>query len=327
MKTYADLAGNCKNCGIKSPRDNNVVGHAWFKALFIDHKVPDGENEAKYNPDDYKFIQATVYDNKVLMENNPEYVDNLESLPEDMRRAHLYGDWDVYAGQYFGEWRRDIHVIKPFEIPKNWRRYVTLDYGLDMLAVYWIAMDTHGKAYVYREVQQPDLTISQASAIIKEEGGNDDVYTYLAPPDLFNRRQETGRSAAEIFAENGLILTKSNNNRVQGWYDMKEWLTPYEDEFGEKTAKLVVFNNCRGLIEDIPMLIRDTKNPNDVADEPHKHTHGPDAIRGFIAGRPFATAKPSGKKAHWEPDMWDDYYVASELGKARLIQKWGNPFD
>lgn len=65
----------------------------------------------------------------------------LEGLPDDLRRAYLDGDWDVFVGQYFTEFRRELHVCEPFEIPAHWSRFRALDYGLDMLAVVWGAFD------------------------------------------------------------------------------------------------------------------------------------------------------------------------------------------
>jgi phage terminase large subunit len=263
------------------------VGHAWFKRLFIDRDYRGSEKA-----EDYVFIPARVYDNEILMQTNPEYVQTLENLPEDLRRAHLNGDWDVFAGQYFREFSRDIHVIEPFPLPDSWRLYIALDYGLDMLAAYWIAVDTHQKAYIYKELYQSDLIISEAAKHIKEVTGNDKIYQRLAPPDLWNRRQETGKSAADLFRENGVSLVKANNNRVQGWYNLKEWLKPYRDEQGIITASLVIFKNCVNLIRCLPQLQRDEKDPNDVATEPHELTHGPDAIRYFIAGRPRPNVQP-----------------------------------
>jgi phage terminase large subunit len=263
------------------------VGHAWFKRLFIDRDYRGSER-----PEDYVFIPARVYDNKVLMDTNPEYVQTLENLPEDLRRAHLEGDWDVFAGQYFPEFSREIHVIESFDLPGDWRRYITIDYGLDMLAAYWIAIDGQNKAYVYKELYQDGLIISDAAKRIKEVTGKDKIYCRYAPPDLWNRRQETGKSAADLFRENGVSLVKANNDRVQGWYNLKEWLKPYTDEQGVRTAHLVIFKNCVNLIRCLPQLQRDEKDPNDVATEPHELTHGPDAIRYFIAGRPKPNAQP-----------------------------------
>ena len=71
------------------------VSHAYFKRLFIDRQFTEGEN-----PDDYLYIPATVYDNDVLMARNPEYIKQLEALPEAKRRAHLEGDWNVFEGAF-----------------------------------------------------------------------------------------------------------------------------------------------------------------------------------------------------------------------------------
>ena len=264
------------------------IGHNWVKRLFIDREYKDSEK-----PDDYVFIQAKVTDNKVLMENDPGYIDMLNNLPEDIRRAWRDGDWDLFVGQYFTEWRRETHVIEPFEIPPSWKRYFCMDYGLDMLAGYWVAVDGQGRAYVYREVYEPNLIISAAAAKIKAaEPEGEKIYTRLAPPDLWNRRQDTGRSVADIFASQGLYLTKASNDRVAGWLEMKEWLHPTENELGKMQPGLQVFENCKNLIKSIPALQYDQRNPSDCATEPHEFTHGPDAIRYFLAGRPRPFAKP-----------------------------------
>jgi phage terminase large subunit len=260
------------------------VGHVWFKRLFIDR-----DYQAKEKPEHYIFIPAKVYDNTVLMENNPEYVEILENLPEDLRRAHLDGDWDALAGQYFREFRREIHTIDAFEIPKEWRRYRTVDYGLDMCACYWVALSPTRKAYVYRELHQPNLIISEAANMIKSMTPDDEeIYTTFLPPDLYNRRQDTGKSAADIFYENGIKHQKSINDRILGWYNMKEWLMVYntrDEQTGEeyKTSNLVIFKNCVNLAKHIPQLQSDDKEPNDVATEPHDITHSCDAIRYFCA--------------------------------------------
>ncbi len=258
------------------------VGHEWFKRLFIDR-----DYRGKEKASDYVFIPAKVYDNKILMENNPEYVEILENLPELQKRAFLYGDWDVFEGQYFTEFDRSVHVIEPFEIPPDWRIYRTMDYGLDMLACYWIALAPNTDAYVIKELYEPNLIISDAANGIKTRT-MEHVHQTLAPPDLWNRRQDTGRSAAEIFNEHGITLTKSINDRITGWYTLKEWMKPVkikdEQIGGEKTtAKLKIFSTCPNLIRTLPQLRHDDKVPNDVADEPHELTHAPDAIRYFVA--------------------------------------------
>lgn len=281
------------------------VGHSWVKRLFIDRDYTEAEN-----PEDYEFIQSKVYDNTVLMEKDPEYVRMLETLPEDMRKAWLDGDWNVFAGQYFREWRDSIHVIEPIEIPWWWRRYFAMDYGLDMLAGYWIAVDGEGQAYVYREVYQSGLIASEAAQKIKELTGGENIEQWLAPPDLWNRRNDTGRSVADIFMEQDIPLTQVDNDRINGWQDVHEWLKPYDTTdiiTGEpkKAAGLRFFRNCRNVIRCLPMVQYDDHKPNDVAKEPHELTHAPDAIRYFCSGRPFAGKPPEAKKHKLPPELRD----------------------
>lgn len=262
------------------------VGHNWVKRLFISRRYQGTERA-----EDYAFIPAKVYDNAYILENSPDYVRNLENLPEERRKAMLLGDWDIFEGQYFTEFRREIHVLRPFAIPREWRRYRTMDYGLDMLACYWVAMDPFGRGYVYRELYEPGLIISDAAQQILEMSV-EPVDTTFAPPDMWNRRQDTGQSVAEIFAERGIWLTKASNDRVQGWMALHEWMKPGKDEAGKDTAGLRIFENCGNLINNLPALTYDAKNPNDCATEPHEITHGPDAIRYFVAGRPAPASLP-----------------------------------
>ena len=111
---------------------------------------------------------------------------------------------------------------------------------------------------------------------------------------IWNRRNDTGKNAYDIFRENGVILTKSSNNRILGWYAVQEHLKieTYKDEqTGEerKKSKLRFFNTCKNILRTLPVIQVDEKNPNDCAKEPHELTHGPDAIRGFCIERTKAT--------------------------------------
>jgi Terminase large subunit, T4likevirus-type, N-terminal len=298
---------------VKSTTNPGGVGHSWVKTRFIDvgpseqvHTLPvtDDSGNQIYHPltgepvvHTVMFIPATIHDNQALIQNDPGYLIRLMSLSDQERKQLLDGDWDTFTGQYFSEFNRAIHVIEPFVIPDHWKRYTASDYGLDMLATYWIAIDPQGNAYVYKELYESNRIISEAAKRMKEVNHEDDVHSWYAPPDLWNRRQETGKSAAELFRENGVMLRKTNNNRVQGWYNVKEWIKPIklrDEQTGEiiLTSRLKIFSNCVNLIRTLPMLRHDEKNPNDVATEPHEITHAPDALRYFCSTRPINGALP-----------------------------------
>lgn len=258
------------------------VGHSWVKRLFIDRQYRYGEKT-----EDYTFIPAKVFDNDYLMKTNPDYLNQLKSLPEDLRRAWLYGDWNAFAGQYFTEFNRDVHVCRPFSIPDNWTRYYVNDYGLDMLAGLWIAVSPDRNAYVYREIYKSGLIVSEAAKEIKAmETDSENIMVRLAPPDLWGRGKDSGKSVIEIFSENGLYFCRADNDRIQGWMALREWLKPFKTEKG-LLSRLKIFENCTNLIRTLPLLQHDKKNSADAATEPHELTHAPDALRYFAAWRDF----------------------------------------
>lgn len=270
---------------MKSSTNPGGIGHAWVKERFID--MGEAGREHSFPGGNRIFIPSRVVDNHFLMEKDPGYLKRLENLPEREKRALKDGDWDITEGMYFSEFRREIHTMPPFAIPDHWRKYVALDYGLDMLAAYLIAVDTEERAYVMLETYKPGLIVSEACKAVHSMIKGHWIEEFYAPPDLWNRHKDTGKSTAEIFSDHGILLSKVSNDRVQGWLDLKEWLKPYEDEQGAVAAKLRIFTNCRHLIRTLPSLQISEKNPNDTASEPHELTHGPDALRYFVAGRPF----------------------------------------
>ena len=279
------------------------VGHAWVKRLFIDCDFRRGENAA-----DYTFIQARVWDNaplfeadegyqkalseqrkikngetlavkKELAKQSADYVRQLESLEPGLRRAWLDGDWNVFAGQFFTEFCEEKHVCAPFDVPEGWRISAALDYGLDMLAVLWFAVSPGGRAYCIRSIEIPNLTVSQAAAAILG-AQSETPEEYIAPPDLWNRRQDTGRSAAEIFAGCGVPLVKAGSSRIDGWLNVKEYL-----RCDNKEPQMVFFSTCTPLLRCLPLLRHDTLRPGDAATQPHDLTHSPDALRYWCSRR------------------------------------------
>jgi phage terminase large subunit len=256
------------------------VGHAWFKRLFIDK-----EYKNKEKAEDYIFIPAQVYDNTILLENNPEYIEALENLPEDMKKAHLYGDWNVFAGQMFSEFRHDKHVIKPFELSKEWKRFRSIDFGYnDNTAVYWYACyDQH--IYIYRELVINQTIASELAKRIKDMTGDEDITYTVASPDMWQKRGTDslyGESIAETFAKNGVPCVKADNARVVGWQRVHEFLADSPD----KMPYLQIFDNCQQLIKHLPQLCYDEHKPEDAATEPHDITDTTDSLRYGLMSRP-----------------------------------------
>jgi phage terminase large subunit len=318
---------------IKMTTNPGGSGHSHIKGMFIDNKEPHKTYEDQYKLS-YKFIPARVQDNTHLMENDPRYLTRLYKLPEKERRMLLEGDWDVFEGQYFPEFSRETHVVDPFIIPTDWRRYAAMDYGLDMFAVIFVAVSPQNKHYIYREIHEKNLIISEASTKLLEVIGDQKIKSIYAPPDLWNRRQDTGRSAAEIFLSCGVRLVKSINDRILGWYNVKELLKPYDTRH-EQTGKLCIesklkiFSTCVNLIRCIPAAIHDDRNPNDVAAEPHDITHINDALRYYCStySKPARRTEEDIQGVYHIQELYDRGFKKHEInslvrrGLVRLIGK------
>ncbi len=263
---------------VKSTTNPGGPGHSFVRERFIDlgapmqtHRTPTGTR---------RFIPARVTDNSFLMKKDPGYATRLLNLPENERRALLDGAWELEDGRFFPEFRRETHVLPSGCPPAGWTRYVSIDYGLDMFAACLFAVDG-SRAVQYREVYQSSLIISDAARLLLSALDRPPAAVF-APPDLWNRRQETGVSAAEIFQRCGVTLTRAPAARASGWLALKELLKPPGD--GSRPA-LCFTEDCPNTIRSLLALRCDCHDPGDAAGRPHEVTHAPDALRYFAASR------------------------------------------
>ena len=323
------LLGGCLRGVNKIPKKFRLtcnpggVGHRWVKRLFIDRQFKtDCKNpEENENPDDYEFIQASVEDNTALMNSSggKQYLAMLSALPENIRQAHRYGDWDALSGSYFSEFTTAAHTCEPFHIPKEWRRYRAFDYGLDALACLWFAVAPDGRIYIYRELKQSGLIVSDAAqAIIANTGINEKISVTYAPDDIWSRQKDTGKTMAEVFFANGLPIVKASRKRVQGWLQVKECLAPMADG----KPGLIVFNTCKTFISDIQAIQTSDKDPNDCATEPHDITHLPDACRYFCISRVLKNVEEEAAQLQDELDEeeeYETYMTGGEISSAYIF--------
>lgn len=270
------------------------VGHAWVKRLFIDRLYAENEN-----PNDYLFIPARIYDNKVLLDADPNYIRQLEALPEELRRAHLDGNWDVHAGQYFREFSRDRHVIEPFEIPSWWRRFRSMDWGYnDPCCVLWHAVDGENRVYTYRELYVRETRAGEVASMVLELSRGESISYTVASPDMWQKRGAVlsgaggfeGETLAELFTSSGLSLTPADNSRVPGWNRVRDFLAVAPDG----RPNWLCFSDCRNLIRQLPALQFDQHNREDAADG---DDHAPEALRYALMSRPHAGKQPIIRKA------------------------------
>ena len=256
-------------------------GHAEIKRLFIDKNYRQTERES-----DYTFFPATIYDNQILMDRDPDYVRVLENLPPAKKRAMLYGDWNAYEGQFFENFTDNpegydsrilTHVINPFEIPASWPRYMGYDYGSRRpFSMHWYAVSGDGRLYCYKEYYgcDPDyynvgkaMTIVEQAKVVKEMESDETAggirVTRMADPAIFAKdttRIGEGESIADMFLQAGVLFQKAANTRIPGWEQLGERM-----RFDEDGRPMVYFfRQCRDMIRTIPLMMSDVHRPDDI---------------------------------------------------------------
>lgn len=274
---------------IKSSTNPGNVGHGWVKQRFITIAPPDTTVTTPQGT--RRFIPSKVQDNRFLLEADPEYVERLKNLSENDQKALLYGSCDVFEGQYFTEWDRQKHVVEPFAIPKEWRKFRSMDWGYnDPCCVLWYAVGPDGTVYVYRELyvrlmMSPDV----ADEVRHLSEGEDCVYT-AASPDMWAERGIAdigGVTLAEVFATHGVPLIKADSTRVSGWQRVREYLRG-SGENGTGTPRLQVFSTCANLIRTLPVMTYDKHRVEDVGDG--LEDHACESLRYGLMSRPSPNA-------------------------------------
>ena len=269
--------------GIRSGTNPGGPGHGTSKARYVD-ATDYGE---KVVVDDrgrtVRFIPSRLSDNPHV---NPEYAQDLKTLPEQMRKAFLEGSWDAFMGQMFTEFSWDRHVTDPMSLPPTWTRYNGIDWGYTApWAVLWGAVDEDGRLWIYREIYKTQVgEAEQAQQILAAERETEHVAVRYADDAMWATRGDA-KPIAEVYAEHGVHLTPAGKGgRVPGWQRVHSLLTeapacPHHRAQGWETCpRMHVFRTCRNLLRELPALPHATTgNPEDA--DTTASDHAVDALR------------------------------------------------
>jgi hypothetical protein len=297
-------------CYIRATTNPGGVGHGWVKERFITVAppmtriveetpitMPDGKVIIQQK--DRMFVPATVFDNQILLNNDPNYLSSLAMLPSADKDALLYGSWDSFEGQVFTEWKNDpehyedrkwTHVINPFEIPPHWKIVRGFDWGYTRpFAVYWMAIAPNKQKFIIKEYYGCDGTPNKGvqmhhvdvAAKIREIEDTDPnlkgrKITGPADPSIFEESRGLSIAAAMASFPNYVVWHKGDNARIPGKMQVHYHLA--FDKEGEPL--LQVFNTCKHLIRTLPNLVYDEKHTEDVNSDMEDHAY--DALRYLL---------------------------------------------
>lgn len=296
-------------------------GHQWVKRLFIDKHYKDRENAA-----DYRFIQALVTDNKILMESDPDYVGQLEVLPPKLRKAWLNGDWNIFEGQFFEDFwlkpdtataqehgcylsqdelraqHRWCHVIEPFDIGsgecRGWNILRSYDFGYGKpFSCAWWAVDYDGTLYRIMELYGCTDTANEGVRWTPDEQFKRISEIENSHPWLKGRHIEgvadpaiwdmsRGESIAETASKYGIYFSQGDNNRIPGWMQVH-----YRLQFDENGySRMYIFSNCKAFIRTMPLMSYSARHPEDL--DTNMEDHVADETRYMCMSRPVKPMMP-----------------------------------
>ena len=275
------------------------VGSQWVKEMFVDPSKPNSKFDIEIQtPNGVKkisrrFIPAKLQDNPYLMQTD-DYYAMLASLPEVQRKQFLDGNWEAFEDSSFPEFNKDLHVVKPFDIPRGWMKFRAADWGYSSPACcLWFAIDFDNNIFIYRELYTKKLTADLfAQKVVKLEEGEYIRYGVL-DSSTWARRGDIGPSIAETMIQEGCRWRPSDRSpksRIAGKLEIHKRLR-LNDDTGFPT--LFIFSNCLNLIRTLPMLPTDKNNPEDV--DTHAEDHAYDALRYGCMSRPI---HPVSKQFH-----------------------------
>lgn len=320
-KIYRFLRGRVRMVGLEVPEqlegrfprilsgtNPGNVGHLWVKRTFIDHCDP---FEIRQMPPEEggmlrQYIPALLEDNPSMLKDDPLYEAKLLGLgSKALVDAKRFGIWDIIEGAFFDNWSPK-NIIEPFEIPAEWMRFRSMDWGsAKPFAIGWYAVSPgyntpyglhipKGALVKYREwygcqndKEDVGLKLTSetvAKGILYREKGEDISYS-VADPAIFAK--DDGPIIASKFAKNRVYFRRAKNKRVSrdgklgGWDEMRSRITGDDDG----RPMLYFFKTCRDSIRTIPALLHDEDRPEDV--NTNMEDHCGDETRYACMSRPW----------------------------------------
>mgnify|MGYP002653721203 CR=1 FL=1 len=252
-------------------------------------------------------IPSRITDNKLLLAGDPEYVSRLSMVGSaQLVKAWLDGDWNAIEGAFFDDWDERKHVVEPFEVPRDWTRFRSMDWGSARpFSVGWWAIvgDTtriaggrlslpRGALLRYREWYGSNgspnvglkLTAEQVADGVKQRETSETIAYGVLDPAAF--AEDGGPSIAERMSRIGVSFRPADNKRVAARGAMGGWDQMRSRMRGDgENPMLFVFSTCRDFIRTVPLLQHDQSRPEDLDTEAEDHVA--DEARYACMSRPY----------------------------------------
>ncbi len=208
------------------------------------------------------------------------------SMDELTLQSRRYGRFaSAGAGLVYPEFDEGVHVIEPFDVPKEWQDNISIDPGLNNpLSAHWYAVDFDDNVYVlaehYKAGEGVDYHAGEIRRISERLGWRTDGKGRIsALIDSAAKQRTLGgmKSVAELFYERGILVNPNvEKDLFSGIARVKSYLSR-----GNGQPNLYIFKNCVHLIREIKGYYWGSGDmPRKVDD------HSLDELRYYLMSRP-----------------------------------------
>lgn len=327
-KDFLDLMGRLRGSALYSGTDRSMpeTGPRWL--LMTLNPTRNWAYHKLVKPL-YDLQQGLSNDDLICGENGQPLVElfegstytNAHNLPKDfirnleatyrgqMRDRFLMGLWEAYEGLVYPQFSEAAHVVAHEDmaayyvsLARTHRRPIIegFDYGIAVPSCYLLGfVDPLGNVSIMDGFYEKELTIEQIARQIKTLRGRYNVpqdNVIYADPSLFNRvahrSASLGTTISSMFFESGLMLTRGNNDVINGITKVQSYLhrqathgNPYTGEAG---GAYMYFSSKLGFVRDEfadYYWRKDTSNQ--VVDRPtDRNDHAMDALKYIMTSRP-----------------------------------------
>jgi hypothetical protein len=227
------LAKMRRRCSVGNPvlrregESFTVDNPYWVRDYFVD-PAPSGNVKIKRKVEMHDgstetwsriFIPALLWDNP-----DPDFVKQYElelrgaGGKEHIIQALLTGNWYITADTFYDDYDPTVHFVKPFQVPKGWARFRTMDWGYKMPGiVQWWAQNPDEDLVIMREWMfqgRTDREVASGIRAREEEmglwGKEGSKITGPADNQIWEERGEHAvKTKAETFADLGVPWLKA----------------------------------------------------------------------------------------------------------------------
>ena len=232
----------------------------------------------------YSIQMVDIDDNPTLKENDPSYVQYLDSLPEPLRSMWRQGDWSVIAGAYFAEWNPAYHVMEEEDAKQLGfgdeinHRYIGFDWGYSAnFCGIWVEVTPKGRVFVYDEVYGKEKHPMEVGELIYKKNCREgkEIEMTLADPSCWIRNPISWRKEeTQMYSDASIAhalqgdkthplvpnLMPANNDRINGWRNMAQLM-----KVTEKPSNFIIIKGRAPYLQKtIPEMIIDERKPEDI---------------------------------------------------------------